>query len=74
MTDAARLRQAQVFHAGTALKDGRLVTSGGRVLGLACTAPTLKEAVARAYDAARGIAFEGMYYRSDIGAKAMKGQ
>ena len=74
VTDAARLRQAQVFHAGTALKDGRLVTSGGRVLGLACTAPTLKEAVARAYDAARGIAFEGMYYRSDIGAKAMKGQ
>ena len=72
VTDAERLSQAQVFHAGTALKDGKLVTSGGRVLGLTCTAPTLAEAVAKAYDAAKGITFEGAYHRGDIGAKALK--
>ena len=71
VTDPAKLEKAQVFHAGTALKDGALVTAGGRVLGLTCMAPTLREAVARAYDAAQGITFEGAYYRSDIGAKAI---
>jgi len=72
ITDAARLSRADVFHAGTALKDGKLVTAGGRVLGLTCTADTLEEAVAGAYDAAQGIAFEGAYYRKDIGARALK--
>ncbi len=72
VTDTAKLSQAQVFHAGTALKDGKLVTSGGRVLGLTCTAPTLAEAVAKAYDAAKGITFEGAYHRGDIGARALK--
>ena len=72
VTDAAKLSQAEVFHAGTALKDGKLVTSGGRVLGLTCTAPTLAEAVAKAYDAAKGITFEGAYHRGDIGARALK--
>ncbi|MBQ8954688.1 MAG: phosphoribosylamine--glycine ligase [Clostridia bacterium] len=72
VTDEKRLEKAQVFHAGTALKDGKLVTSGGRVLGLTATAPTLKEAVAQAYDAAQGITFEGAYYRRDIGARALK--
>ena len=73
VTDEKRLAQAEVFHAGTALKDGKLVTSGGRVLGLTCTGKTLAEAVAKAYDAAQGITFEGAYYRRDIGARAMKG-
>ena len=72
VTDAAKLSQAEVFHAGTALKDGKLVTSGGRVLGLTCTAPTLAEAVAKAYDAAKGITFEGADHRGDIGARALK--
>ncbi|MBR3504455.1 MAG: phosphoribosylamine--glycine ligase [Clostridia bacterium] len=72
VTDAARLEKVEVFHAGTALKDGKLVTAGGRVLGLTATAPTLAEAVTKAYDAAKGVTFEGAYYRSDIGEKAMK--
>ena len=71
VTDEKRLSQAEVFHAGTALKDGKLVTSGGRVLGLTCTAPTLKEAVQKAYDAAKGITFEGVHFRKDIGARAL---
>jgi len=57
-----------VFHAGTAMKDGMLVTNGGRVLGVSATGATLKEALATAYDAISKIHFEGMYYRKDIGA------
>ena len=72
VTDEEKLRGATVYHAGTALKDGRLVTSGGRVLGVTCTAPTLEEAVKRAYDAASGITFEGVHFRKDIGARALR--
>ena len=72
VTDEEKLRGATVYHAGTALKDGRLVTSGGRVLGVTCTAPTLEEAVKKAYDAASGIAFEGVHFRKDIGARALR--
>ena len=72
VTDEEKLKGATVYHAGTALKDGRLVTSGGRVLGVTCTAPTLEEAVKRAYDAASGITFEGVHFRKDIGARALR--
>ena len=72
VTDEEKLKDATVYHAGTALKDGRLVTSGGRVLGVTCTAPSLEEAVKRAYDAASGIAFEGVHFRKDIGARALR--
>ncbi len=72
VTDEEKLRSATVYHAGTALKDGRLVTSGGRVLGVTCTAPTLREAVKKAYDAASGITFEGVHFRKDIGARALR--
>ncbi len=72
VTDEEKLRGATVYHAGTALKDGRLVTSGGRVLGVTCTAPTLSEAVKKAYDAASGITFEGVHFRKDIGARALR--
>ena len=61
-----------VFHAGSALKDGLLVTSGGRVLGVSATADTLENAIAEAYAAARKVHFDGMFMRSDIGARAMK--
>ncbi|NLD60315.1 MAG: phosphoribosylamine--glycine ligase [Clostridiales bacterium] len=64
---------AYVFHSGTAIgPDGGLVTAGGRVLGAAATADTLKEAVDRAYAAASRVYFEGMHMRSDIGAKALR--
>ena len=63
---------AQVYHSGTALDDeGHLVTSGGRVLGLSATAPTLKEAVDQAYRAAGEVRFEGAFFRHDIGQRAL---
>jgi phosphoribosylamine--glycine ligase len=61
----------KVFHAGTALKDGRLVTDGGRVLAVTAMAPTLELAVASAYEAAAMIEFEGKYLRRDIAHRAL---
>ena len=62
-----------VYHAGTKQTDGKYYTSGGRVLGITATAPTLKEALAKAYDGVERITFEAMHVRHDIGAKALKG-
>ncbi|MCZ7647825.1 MAG: phosphoribosylamine--glycine ligase [Planctomycetota bacterium] len=62
-----------VFHAGTARRaDGQVVTSGGRVFGVTATAPSLEAALARAYEAAPKIAFEGAFYRKDIAARALR--
>ena len=58
-----------VFHAGTAVKDGRLVTNGGRVLGVTATAPTLDEAIQKAYADVKKIHFDKVHYRTDIGVK-----
>lgn len=72
LADTPALREATVYHAGTKLDGaGTLVTSGGRVLGVTAAAPSLAEAVARAYRAAEAISFEGAYYRKDIGARAL---
>lgn len=71
--EANRLEGVQVFHAGTALQDGKLVTAGGRVLSVAAHGGTLEEAVARVYDAAARISFEGMYYRKDIAHRGLHG-
>ncbi|MEW5762142.1 MAG: phosphoribosylamine--glycine ligase [Bacillota bacterium] len=60
-----------VFHAGTARRDGELVTAGGRVLGVTARGADLAEAVARAYDAAGRIHFAGVHYRHDIGRKGL---
>jgi phosphoribosylamine--glycine ligase len=57
-----------VFHAGTALKNGEVVTNGGRVLGVTALGATLEEARAKAYAAADKITFEGKQFRRDIGA------
>ena len=57
-----------VFHAGTALKNGQIVTNGGRVLGVTALGATLEEARKKAYAAADKISFEGMQLRRDIGA------
>lgn len=62
---------ATVFHAGTRLEGGELVTAGGRVLGVTAVAETLLAAVKDAYAAADHIHFEGMHKRSDIGARAL---
>jgi phosphoribosylamine--glycine ligase len=62
-----------VFHAGTALdKEGRLVTAGGRVLGVTGLGEHIVDAMETAYEAVGRIQFEGMYFRRDIGAKAIE--
>lgn len=61
-----------VFHAGTGLKDGEFVTSGGRVLGVTARGKDVQEAVRLAYKAVDRISFEGMHCRRDIGQKALK--
>ena len=57
-----------VYHAGTAIQDGKLVTSGGRVLGVTATAATLPEALKKASRRCRRIHFDKLHRRSDIGA------
>ena len=56
-----------VFHAGSKLKDGQIVTNGGRVLGVTALGSTLKEARANAYKAVELVDFDNKYYRHDIG-------
>lgn len=63
------VRDAAVYHAGTKLVNGHLVTGGGRVLGVTATAPTLEEALDKAYAAAEQIRFDGRHYRRDIGRR-----
>jgi phosphoribosylamine--glycine ligase len=66
-------QDAMVFHAGTTLTDGQLVTSGGRVLCVTALADSVRAAQQRAYEVLSGIAFDGMQYRADIGYRAIKG-
>jgi phosphoribosylamine--glycine ligase len=73
LAEAAREEGVVVFHAGTALRDGRVVTDGGRVLGVTARGATVRAAVDRAYRAAGKISFEGMHYRRDIAYRALKG-
>lgn len=70
--EAEKIESVVVFHAGTALVDGKLVTAGGRVLGVSAVGGSLKQALDRAYEAADKIQFQGKYYRKDIGAKALR--
>ena len=68
LEDAARVPGVAVLHAGTAEKDGRIVTAGGRVLAITAWGPTLAEARTRAYEAAARISFDGEHHRADIAA------
>jgi len=61
-----------IFHAGTAVKDGQLVTAGGRVLAVSAAAPDLQTALNRIYDRLKTISFEGVHYRRDIGRRALR--
>lgn len=61
-----------VFHAGTKLKEGRLITDGGRVLGVTALGDNLPEAINNAYNGVKMIDFSGMHYRRDIGKKAIR--
>jgi phosphoribosylamine--glycine ligase len=73
LQDAARVDGALVFHAGTAERGGRVVTSGGRVLSVGALGDDLTDARGRAYEAIARISFEGMRYRRDIAARAAEG-
>ena len=59
--------ESLIFHAGTCLKDGKVLTSGGRVLAITSLADDFKEALKKSYSRIEKISFEGMYYRKDIG-------
>lgn len=69
---AKELDDVIVFHAGTAARNGRVVTAGGRVLGVTALGPTFGEAAQRAYEAVGLIEFEGAQFRTDIGHRAIK--
>jgi phosphoribosylamine--glycine ligase len=69
---AARVPGVQIFHAGSSRVGSQLLTSGGRVLGVTAAADTLEQALNRAYEAMAEIHFEGIYYRRDIGHRALK--
>ena len=71
LAEANAMPDVVVFHAGTRRKGGRLITSGGRVLGVTANAATLEQAIAKAYAAVDKIHFDGAHYRSDIGAEAV---
>jgi phosphoribosylamine--glycine ligase len=68
---AAAVKNAMVFHAGTAKRDGQIVTSGGRVLTVVGRGTTHREAIDVAYDAAARVQFDGMQFRRDIGRRAL---
>lgn len=70
LEDAGAMEDVMVFHAGTSLDQGRIVTAGGRVLGVTALGTDIGEAIHRAYEAAGKICFEGMHYRKDIGKGA----
>jgi phosphoribosylamine--glycine ligase len=71
IADAARVPGALVFHAGTARRDGQLVTAGGRVLTVVASGDSYRDAIDTAYRAAAHIHFDGMQLRRDIGQKAV---
>ena len=71
LEEVDKMNDVVVFHAGTALHDERIVTAGGRVLGVTALGDGLKGAIERAYDAVGKIHFNGMHYRKDIGYKGV---
>jgi phosphoribosylamine--glycine ligase len=71
LADAAKLEDVYVFHAGTALEEGRCVTNGGRVLGVTAMGDTVEGAITRAYEAVDAISWSGVQFRRDIGRKAI---
>jgi phosphoribosylamine--glycine ligase len=72
LENASKLDNVSVFHAGTAFKDGKIVTDGGRVLGVTGLGPVVAAAIDNAYKGVREITFEGAHYRRDIGARALE--
>jgi phosphoribosylamine--glycine ligase len=71
LDSAAGIKDLYVFHAGTSVSDGTIVTSGGRVLGVTALGATVGEAIDRAYSGVAKISWQGVHYRKDIGKKAL---
>lgn len=67
-------KDRNIYVAGAALRDGKLVTNGGRVLGVTETGDTLAEAVKKAYESVKQVSFENAYYRTDIGKRALQAE
>ncbi len=74
LDEAAKVEGVEIYHAGTALKDGAIVTAGGRVLAIAATAPDLPGALDRCYEAMSKLCYTGIYYRKDIGFRALNAE
>jgi phosphoribosylamine--glycine ligase len=72
LDEAAKRSDVYVFHAGTALENGQVVTSGGRVLGVTAIAGSVAEAIDKAYAAVGDISWQDCYFRKDIGRKALE--
>lgn len=72
LEEAKKLPGVVVFHSGSAKVDGKILTAGGRVLGVTAPGATLEEALGRAYEALGKIHFDGIYFRHDIGHRALK--
>ncbi len=71
LREVSRTEGVFVFHAGTALKDNRIITNGGRVLGVTGLGEDISRAIERTYQAVKKISWEGVHYRADIGRKAL---
>jgi len=72
LKDIKKMKDVVVFHAGTAEKEKKVVANGGRVLGVTALGNSVKKAISMAYSAVSRITWDGVYYRSDIGRKALK--
>lgn len=72
LSEAAKLPNVKVFHAGTRQEKGLVLTDGGRVLGVTALGDTLRQAQINAYEAVGRISFQGAFYRRDIGDKALR--
>ena len=68
----AKIKDSIVFHAGTVLNDGKLLSSGGRVLSITSLDESLQGAISKCYATAKAIQFDYAYYRKDIGQDLMK--
>jgi phosphoribosylamine--glycine ligase len=71
LEEVFKMKDVFVFHAGTAMKDGQMVTNGGRVLGVTGLGEDIPKAIEKTYQAVKMISWEGVHYRKDIGQKAL---
>jgi phosphoribosylamine--glycine ligase len=71
LKEVSRIEGVSVFHAGTTLKDGQVITNGGRVLGVTGLGEDIPRAIERTYQAVKKISWDDVYYRTDIGQKAL---